>query len=144
MKKLFVLGLSLTALMAFEPKASYAMSQFDAALQVSGYADSIPMMAMHCDKKFNLPETKSAGIQWTERHQPLLDKADSVIAQSGGIPGFQKDMLDGIMKEQITSTVNNSENPKQFCTDLGEKLNSGSLDLDRSPDFRQAILALTQ
>lgn len=123
---------------------SRAMTEYEAALQVTGYADSIPMMSSYCHKKFRMPDVERAGVEWTERHEEVLKEARTIIHGSGGIPSAQENLLSGILKDQITSTIDNDSDPKGFCKRLGDRLDSGGMDLDQSSDFLPALKALAQ
>lgn len=122
-----------------------AMAPYDAALQIRGYAESIPRIANYCvDNYQNMGSVEAAGNQWRERHEPLLEEVNDVISRNGGIPKFQKDLLDKIMRDQVVRTVTSNEDPVDFCLKLADKLSSGSLDVSENPNFDEAIRTIVR
>lgn len=125
--------------------ASFAqsMSKRDAGLQIMGYANSIPVMVKYCHQKFgNVNNIHEAGVKWVDYHRSLVREARAQTEQAGGIADFQKKLLDKITEEQVMHVVDSEADGAAFCGKIADQLRSGEMNMDKNPDFKQAIAAL--
>ena len=145
--RLFTLSAAAAIFVMTFSGASYAqsMSKRDAGLQVLGYANSIPTMVTYCHQKYgNVNDIHEAGETWVNYHRSLVREAQRQTDQAGGIGEFQKKLLDQITEQQVVQAVDSEADGELFCSKIADKLRSGDMNMDKDPDFEQAIAALVE